>query len=472
MQPEVSEQRRRRRPQPGRFIAGTVVLAACLFVLAWILVGPPHELLALVVLCALGTLSQALRESNIGQRVTLSFLSIVQIASIPLVGPVGAATVGGLSQALDVQRTRPVARLFNLAMNICLGVVGGGVYLLAKGVRALADMQSPEALVVHVAAPLVLADAVQMTVNALLIAGIVHADRGTPFRVTFFGMINNSGVAYVGYGVIAFLFVVLWLPAGVGPFSAVLILAPLFVARWAIVQYGDEVRSHESALSALVTAVETKDPFVRGHSERVAQLVDWLAEPLSLSSQQASALRFAALLHDIGRVGLPARLIRGADASNSDDLRSIAEHADKGADLLRGVTFLEDSIDGVRQHHERWDGRGYPRGLQGEDICVIARVIAVADAFDSLTTERPGRKARDTEGALTELVARAGAQFDPAVVKALSQVLERRTWTPGVVGDEEVPAMSGYFDHDDPQASDLYARLVADLVGQPISSVP
>jgi len=422
--------------------------------------GLPSSLFALAVLCGLGLVSHGLRESNVGQKVGLSFLSIVQLASIPIVGPFGAALVGGLAQALDPRRVAFTRRLFNTAMAVILGWSGGATYLLVGGTLDLQKVGIP-GLLLHVAVPLLTADVVQMVVNAAFIAGVLRAERGLPVRVTFLGMVSTSGMSYLGYGAIGFLFAVLWVPAGVGPFSAVLILAPLSVARWVIVQYGDEVRSHESALSALVTAAETKDPHSVGHSARVAMLVEWLVEPMSLSVQEVSALRFAAMLHDVGKVGLPTRLVRRPGEMTREDLLVLAGHSSQGAELLRGVTFLEDSLQGIRHHHERWDGRGYPDGLVGEDIPVISRIIAVADAFDSLTMDRPSRGALDRDTALLQMRSRSSSHFDPAIVEALVRVLERHTWVPGVVEDAGLIG-SGYFDHDDPRASDLYARLVAD----------
>jgi len=127
---------------------------------------------------------------------------------------------------------------------------------------------------------MMVADIAQALSNALILSGIVRLTQGTPIRRFVPGMLGSSGPIYVGYGIIGFLFVVLWIPAGVGPFSALLILAPLFVARWAFVQYGDEERAHERTLSALVAAVETKDLYTRGHSERVAVLCELMASSL------------------------------------------------------------------------------------------------------------------------------------------------------------------------------------------------
>ncbi len=446
------------------FIAFTMMVAGVgLIVVHW-RYGLPQNLVALVVLSALGLVSQGLRESNIGQKVALSFLSIIQLASIPLVGPVGAALVGGLAQALDPNPVPLVRRIFNGAMTTTLGWTGGMAYLVAGGTLDL-RVSGPGPLLLHVAVPLLVGDIVQMLVNAIFISGVLRAERGSPMKVTFVGMVSTSGLSYLGYGAIGFLFVVLWVPSGVGPFSAVLILAPLFVARWAIVQYGDEVRSHESALSALVTAVETKDPFAAGHSERVAIVVDWLIEPLGLSVQEVSDLRFAAMLHDVGKVSLPTRIVRRPGQLDAADLEVLASHAERGAELLSEVSFLEGSLGGIRHHHERWDGRGYPDGLSGEAIPMASRIIAVADAFDALTIPRTHRPAMSARGAVDEIGRRAGSQFDPKVVDALRRSIDRHEWP--LAAARKAPDTSSrwavdYFDHDDPVASDLYASAVDD----------
>jgi HD-GYP domain-containing protein (c-di-GMP phosphodiesterase class II) len=265
-------------------------------------------------------------------------------------------------------------------------------------------------------------------------------------------MITNSGVAYIGYGVIGFLFVILWGPADVGPFSAILILAPLFVARWAFVQYGEEQRAHERTLSALVTAVETKDPNASGHSGRIARLAEWMAEPLSMGAQEVQDLRFAAMLHDVGKVGVPTRLLRRPRALTPADLEALTHHPALGVALVRDIDFLSGSLDGIRHHHERWDGLGYPDGLAGEEIPLISRVISVADAFDALTTDRAERPGLAPAQALEQIEQRRGRQFDPHVVVALATALERHEWTVTTADEDRLEQMRGYLDHDDPIA--------------------
>jgi hypothetical protein len=446
-----------RRP-PAPVIAFIVVVGAVAVTsvaLSWRLVGFPRDTLALLILCSMGVLSVLLREPDVGSRVGFSFLSIIVIACIVIVGPVGCALVGALSMGLGFGQPPLRVRIFNSSMSAVLGAIGGLVYILVGGARDLTQLNGAGALILHVGVPLMLADLAQMLCNAALMAGIFRIDRGVPFRRFFVQMVTNSGVAYLGYGFIGFLFVILWIPADVGPFSAVLILAPLFVARWAFVQFGEEQRAHESALSALVTAVETKDPFSIGHSSRVAQLAEWMAEPLSLGAHEAQALRFAAMLHDVGKVGLPTKIVVRPGAMTSDDLDLLALHPQRGVALVEGIDFLKDSLEGIHHHHERFDGRGYPAHLGGEAIPLSARIIAVADAFDSLTMDRPHRRAVSPATAVDQLRLRSGSQFDPVVVNALAKVLERREWRSPNVDADTIAGMAGYFDHDDPLASDL-----------------
>jgi putative nucleotidyltransferase with HDIG domain len=303
------------------------------------------------------------------------------------------------------------------------------------------------------------ADVAQCLFNAVILSGIVRLTQGTPIRRFVLGMLGTSGPAYIGYGIIGFLFVILWVPAGVGPASAVLILAPLFVARWAFAQYGDEQRAHERTLSALAAAVETKDLYTRGHSERVASLCDLMAGSLALSHQDTEALRFAGMLHDIGKLALPARVLRKADQVSAPDLVSIATHAARGVEMVRGIEFLADSTEAILHHHERMDGRGYPGGLRGEDTPLLARIIAVADAFDSLTTSRFHRDAYTVAEALAQLHERAGTQFDPSIVAALERSLARHAWEPTRLEPTLKVTAGRAFDHDDPAASDVMAGL-------------
>jgi len=448
------------------YIAAVLLSAVGLAVVGWWMHPlDGDDVVALVVLCVMGILSESVRENNVGRRTTLSFTSIVLLSSVALVGPFGAAVVGA-STLLAVNKDRAQVRVFNSGMASAIGAVGGIVYLLGWGAEHVSDFSGAVPLLLHVGVPVMVADVAQCLSNAVILSGIVRLTQGTPVRQFVPGMLGTSGPIYIGYGIIGFLFVVLWIPAGVGPFSALLILAPLFVARWAFVQYGDEQRAHERTLSALVAAVETKDLYTRGHSERVAILCELMASSLSMSRQEIEALRFAAMLHDIGKLAIPTRALRRAGEISDDDLVRIATHPARGVEMVRDIEFLEGSIEAIRHHHERMDGRGYPAGLRGEEIPLFARIIAVADAFDSLTTSRSHRDAYTVEEAVAELHRRAGVHLDPWVVAALERGLVRRVWEPTRLEPRLMATAGRAFDHDDPVASDL----MADRAGPALAS--
>jgi len=433
------------------YIGAVIAVAVAALVLSWRIAGPPTDLVALITLTGLGILGVRLREPDVGSRIAFSFISIVLIACNVLVGPTGCAIVGGVALAFEPGRP-PRVRAFNVAMTSIFGVTGAWAYILAGGSTQLSDLHGAGELLVHVGLPLLVADVAQMLVNALLLSGVVRLNSGVPFRRFFVQIVSNSGIAYIGYGVIGFLFVILWGPADVGPFSAVLILAPLFVARWAFVQFGDEQRAHERTLSALVAAVETKDPNAAGHSARIAELAEWMSEPLSMGTQEVQALRYAAMLHDVGKIGVPTRVLRRPRTLSLVDLEALTRHSSLGVKLVRDIDFLSGSLDGIRHHHERWDGLGYPDSLAGDEIPLISRVIAVADAFDALTTDRAERPAFSPAQALKQIEQRRGRQFDPHVVAALATVVDRHEWPVTTATEEQLDQMRGYLDHDDPIA--------------------
>ncbi len=220
---------------------------------------------------------------------------------------------------------------------------------------------------------------------------------------------------------------VLWIPARVGPFSALLVLAPLFVARWAFVQYGDELRSHERTLDALVASVEAKDPASLGHSGRVAQLCEWTAESLGLGHREIQEVRTAGMLHDLGKLAVPSRVLRMRRERSDDEQVLLAEHPLHALEMLSGIDFVKGSLDGIAHHHERYDGRGFPSGLAGTASAGRADHRR-RRCLRRLTTTRSYRSALAPAEALEELRSRGGAQLDPYVVSALGRALARHTW--------------------------------------------
>jgi ribonuclease P protein subunit RPR2 len=181
-------------------------------------------------------------------------------------------------------------------------------------------------------------------------------------------------------------------------------------------------RSYKATVQALSNAVEARDAYTGKHAERVAAYGIELARALGLSQLNAPEVEFGFLLHDIGKVAIPDSILYKPGALTDDERRMMSRHPAIGADIVRGIEFLEEATKVVRSHHERWDGTGYPDGLRGEGIPIAARVFAVADVLDALTTDRPYRPAMPLVEARRMIVAGSGSQFDPAVVCAFDTI--------------------------------------------------
>jgi putative nucleotidyltransferase with HDIG domain len=173
-----------------------------------------------------------------------------------------------------------------------------------------------------------------------------------------------------------------------------------------------------ASMEALARAIDARDASTFGHSARVAAVSQVIAKAMNLPETEREALRRGALLHDIGKIGVEDKVLRKPGPLNTFEADDMREHPRIGYDMLKGLRFLQASLPGVLYHHERWDGNGYPTGLRGTSIPLAVRILAVADVFDALTTDRPYRQALSAEAATAAIRIEAGLQFDPDVVTA------------------------------------------------------
>jgi response regulator RpfG family c-di-GMP phosphodiesterase len=180
--------------------------------------------------------------------------------------------------------------------------------------------------------------------------------------------------------------------------------------------------AYRSTLKALTAALEARDSETHGHSERVVTYSLRLGREHGLDSGHMKALEFGSLLHDIGKIGVPDAILRKPAKLTEEEWVRMREHPLHGQQILRGIEFLDRASCVVAQHHEKWDGSGYPLGLSGEDIDICARIFAVADAFDAITSDRVYRRGKSYEAAAQELDEWAGKQFDAKVVAAFHRV--------------------------------------------------
>lgn len=180
--------------------------------------------------------------------------------------------------------------------------------------------------------------------------------------------------------------------------------------------------SYRITLKALVQALETRDFETHGHSERVVTFSLRLGHELGLEEEVLRDLELGALLHDIGKIGVPDAILRKPAKLNDEEWSKMKLHPLHGQNILRNIKFLEGAAKVVAQHHEKWDGSGYPYGLRGEDIDINARIFAVVDAFDAMVSDRVYRRGCSYPEAVAELERCAGTQFDPIIVDAFKQI--------------------------------------------------
>jgi putative nucleotidyltransferase with HDIG domain len=185
-------------------------------------------------------------------------------------------------------------------------------------------------------------------------------------------------------------------------------------------------RSYDATLHALSNALDVRDSETEGHARRVVGYVDLIGDELGVLQAERAVLHRGALLHDIGKIGVPDDVLRKAGPLSPSEWATMRRHPSYGARIVADVPSLENVVEIIKHHHERWDGSGYPDGLRGEEIPFGARLFTVADAFDAMTADRPYRKAMDAVSARAEIVRNSGSQFDPRVVEAFMRIpLER-----------------------------------------------
>jgi putative two-component system response regulator len=182
--------------------------------------------------------------------------------------------------------------------------------------------------------------------------------------------------------------------------------------------------SYEASLIMLANAIEVRDPYTRGHVERVMNYAQTIAEYLGWTKIEINNLRFGSILHDIGKINISDSIINKESPLTDEEWMEMRKHPEMGAELVKGIHYLNPALPVILYHHERWDGSGYPFGLKREKIPVSARIVAIADSFDAMTTRRPYREEFTPEQAFSEIVSCNGIKYDPLMVEAFQHAWE------------------------------------------------
>lgn len=367
--------------------------------------------LAVLVVLALGVVVAG--EAVVEGQVRLSLSSVLLLGGQALVGPSAAGMIGVLLGLLQVRGAPAHVRLFNAALGCSYATLGGLAFMAVGGDADLGLDRSVWSIVAHLALPILVADLVQLSVNLLLLAGVVRVTYGVPIRHQVGELLGSVGLTNAGYGVIAFLLVLLWVPAGMGAAAVLLVVAPLLVAQWAYRQHAEELRGQERALQVLVAAVEAKAPHLTGHSARVADLAAAMGEALGLRPHTVADVRMAGMLHDVGQTSLPTALVRSV-ASTSP---AIDDYPRRSAGILGGLSFLDGALAPITDHRTALDRPDARAGLP-------SRIVGLADEYDLLCeVGGPDGDVTARSDALEQLRARPGV--DDALLRALLVALGR-----------------------------------------------
>jgi putative nucleotidyltransferase with HDIG domain len=414
-----------------------VIMAAATFVLLldW---GQLSELevkhyFGLAVFVLLASLTQHMAVDSGSGRQVRSSISFLPLLALIVIFPTPAVVLG-LVVMWVVNELRPgrnaVRLSFNLSQTILAYGFAGKVFTLFSGKNPGVGLGDDVESFLSLFFPFYGGAATFFAINILLVSGYLAIRDGQRLRSVIAEATGRGGGNFF-YDLlaspIALLAGYLYWKLHVAGLLAVVF--PLLLIRYSYLSALQLERANRDLLRVLIKAIETRDPYTSGHSLRVSTLARMIAEDFGLGGRALNDVETAALLHDIGKIdALYAEIISKEASLTTEEMAVIRTHATKGADLLQSLTSLDrDVIVGVRHHHERYDGDGYPDGLAGKSIPLSARIIMICDAVDAMLSDRPYRKALPVSEVRNELNRCAGTQFDPDIVESILQhnTLER-----------------------------------------------
>ena len=355
-----------------------------------------------------------------GSSVEMTIANVAKFAAVILFPPPVSILATFLGTLLgEVRSRRPwFKRLFNVAvMTLTIAIVAAIYYGINQPpTNLLASIQSILALF--------FAGLADFGVASILVSLIISFAQQVPFRYVW--LQNFSRVIWHDLSMIPLgtFVAVLW---QFNPITVPLVVLPLFVVRHSYQTANHLQRQTEDALRALMRAIDERDNETFDHSERVSKLAKDIGKALDMPPSELDVLVPAALLHDLGKIGMAGAILFKPGALTEDERLIAQKHSEVGGELLSKFPLFEKGAALVRHHHERYDGGGYPGKLKGGDIPLGARIIAVADSYNAMTEDRPYRKAMSQDEALAEIFRCSGTQFDPRVVEALMRTMGKNT---------------------------------------------
>lgn len=353
--------------------------------------------------------------------VAVSVLFAINLAAIITGGPLTGAIVSVVSLVFRVVKVRgrgyvhvfntPVYKtVFNAAQSILITGISGVIYMTAGG-----SIRKLELL------PIILMVFVYVSLNSTIMSILFSLLSKQQFSILLVNSIkdtlaNSTAIAFVGI-----LLSVAYINNGF--LTVLLFFAPLLIARYSFKLYVDMRNMYMETIQALNKSMEAKDSYTSGHALRVQEYAVKLAEAMELPEKKIQSIKTAAILHDIGKIGIDDSILKKPGILTKEEYRQIQKHTTIGAEIIRDVDFLKEISQIIRYHHERFDGKGYPSGLCGQEIPIEASILAIADVYDAMTSNRPYRDALDKETALREIKENAGKQFEPVLANKFFEIM-------------------------------------------------
>ena len=394
----------------GAILVSALAITAALFVLYQD--RPERWLTAIVCMAGWGLVAQ-LFGHQVGGSSTGSIASMPYLAGAFLVP--GWEMLGAICAAevivAVVHRRVPIKAVFNVAQ-ITLGFgLAILVYRLLGGTSLLSNGEfHPIAFCVGIL--------VALSVNTFAVSGVLAITTNRNVGTVLRGISRGSVFYDVLSAPLPYLFAQLFVAKGV--VGALMLAVPLLAVRQIFVTAWKLEQATQDLLQLMVKAIEARDPYTSGHSQRVQAYAMIIGRAAGLSGRAVERLGKAALLHDVGKIHeMYAPILRKADKLTVEEWTIMKTHPVKSAELVAAVSHLRDIVPAIRHHHENWDGTGYPDAIRGETIPQFSRIIAIADTIDAMTTTRPYRSARSLEQVRAELANMSGRQFDPQLCSAV-----------------------------------------------------
>jgi HD-GYP domain-containing protein (c-di-GMP phosphodiesterase class II) len=350
-------------------------------------------------------------------RITVSVGAALSFAAIltfgPLVGTLVAVTGSLLEDLID--RRDPIKMVVNTANFSLSSLLAGWLYF------SIADLRYTPIATLHNFATMLMAAAAFSLVQATLLSIVLSQAGRTSFWHLWKAAARGLLIEFLALPALGALYPVL---ARENPLALVLMIVPLLGPYFAFRNYRQLHHETQATFELLADLLDRRDPYTSEHSQRVAHLVEQILQQFpDLPSEEVETILSAARIHDLGKIGTTDLVLSKPGRLTDEEFAAIKRHPIEGSELLRRLTPYRRVVEIVRHHHERWDGTGYPDGLAGEQIPFGSRVIAVADTYDAMTSDRPYRRALSSEQALAEIRRCAGTQFDPVVVAAFERAV-------------------------------------------------